>query len=153
MTFRHVGACAVLGVALMGVLSAQSTVQSDRQFQAALQKEMVDGDLKGAIAAYGAIASRQGVGRDLAAQALLRMAGCHQKLGDAEAQGIYQRIVRDFPEQADAVALALASAACLRESRQAIASSGEARRRRTGSDECLQTAGTFRMSLTRGRKV
>ncbi len=106
MTFRHVGACAVLGVALMGVLSAQSTVQSDRQFQAALQKEMVDGDLKGAIAAYGAIASRQGVGRDLAAQALLRMAGCHQKLGDAEAQGIYQRIVRDFPEQADAVALA-----------------------------------------------
>ena len=44
MTLRHAGAWAVFGVALVCAAAAQSTAQSDRQFQAALQKEMVDGD-------------------------------------------------------------------------------------------------------------
>ncbi len=34
--------------------------------------------------------------RAIAAQALVRMAGCHQKLGDAQARAIYEQVVRDF---------------------------------------------------------
>jgi Tol biopolymer transport system component len=88
-----------LGVAMMSVLSAQGTVQSDRAFQAALQKEMVDGNLKGAIEDYRAIATRPGVSRALAAQALLRMAEIYQKLGDPQARTIYDQLVRDFADQ------------------------------------------------------
>jgi hypothetical protein len=44
--------------------------------------------------------------RALAAQALLRMADCYQKLGDREAQAIYDRVVRDYSDQKDAVAIA-----------------------------------------------
>src|SRR5688572_31754828 len=87
MTLRHASTWAVIGVALVCTLSAQGA-QSDRQFQAALQKETVDGNLKGAIEDYRAIATRQGVARDLAAQALLRMADAYQKLGDPQAREI-----------------------------------------------------------------
>ena len=72
----------VAGGALVCMASAQSSVQSDPQFQAALQKEMVDGNLKGAIEDYRAISARPGVPRGLASQALLRMAEVHQKLGN-----------------------------------------------------------------------
>ena len=52
---------------------------------------------------------RQDVGdRPLAAQALVRMAECYQKLGDAEAQQIYERLLRDFTDQKDAAAIARA---------------------------------------------
>ena len=89
----------MLGVALMCTLSAQTTAQADRQFQAALQKETVDGNLKGAIEDYRAIATRQGVARDLASQALLRMAGAYQKLGDSQARVVYGQLIRDFADQ------------------------------------------------------
>jgi Tol biopolymer transport system component len=106
MTLRHAGAWAVLGVALVCTLSAQGTAQSDRQFQAALQKETVDGNLKGAIEDYRAIAMRQGVARDLAAQALLRMADAYQKLGDPQGRAVYGQLIRDFPDQRQLVDMA-----------------------------------------------
>jgi hypothetical protein len=31
------------------------------------------------------------------------MAGCYQKLGDAQARAIYERVVREFGDQRDAV--------------------------------------------------
>jgi len=49
-----------------------------------------------------------GSNRALAAQALVRMAECYQKLGDAESRTIYQRVVRDYADQADAVKFARA---------------------------------------------
>ena len=60
--------------------------------------------LKGAIEQYRQIA--QTGDRTVAVRALIRLAECHQKLGDAEARNIYERIVREFADQKDAVALA-----------------------------------------------
>ena len=113
MTLQHAGAWAVIGVALVCTLSAQGTAQSDRQFQAALQKETVDGNLKGAIEEYRAIASRQGVARDLASQALLRMAEAYQKLGDPQARAVYGQLIRDFPDQRQIVETARTRLAAL----------------------------------------
>ena len=113
MTLQHAGAWAVIGVALVCTLSAQDTAQSDRQFQAALQKETVDGNLRGAIEDYRAIANRQGVGRHLESQALLRMAEAHQKLGDPQARILYGQIVRDFPDQPQVVEAARTRLAAL----------------------------------------
>jgi len=79
--------------------------------QAALKKEAVDGDLKGAIELYKKLA--QSANRAVAAQALLRMGQCHEKLGNAEARTAYQRLVRDFADQAEIVAQARVRLAAL----------------------------------------
>ncbi|MBP1602624.1 MAG: hypothetical protein H6Q06_2775, partial [Acidobacteria bacterium] len=52
--------------------------------QAAIKKEMVDGDLKGAIEQYKKIA--QSGNRAAAARALVRMGQCQERLGEAEAR-------------------------------------------------------------------
>lgn len=84
--------------------------QADRaalRLEAAAQKATVEGDLAGAIKEYEAIVSAYSqTNRPVAAQALLRVAEAYQKLDDARAQAVYQRIVRDFGDQADMVAVA-----------------------------------------------
>ena len=108
MTIRQTGGCLALTVALACAASAQSGVQGDKQFQGALQKEMVDGDLKAAIQEYRTISTRPGVGRALAATALVHMAECYQKLGDAQSKKIYEQLLRDYADQKDAVTIARA---------------------------------------------
>lgn len=77
-------------------------------FQAAEAKATVQGDLKAAITLYEDAVKEAGANRALAAKALVRMAESYQKLGDAEAQKIYSRIVRDYGDQAEAVVVARA---------------------------------------------
>jgi len=98
---------ALAGVALTaGLLLAQGSRTAELQFKAAQQKELIEGDLKGAIKDYEKIAN--GKDRALGAQALLHMAECYQKLGDADANKVYQRLIRDFADQAAAVSVARA---------------------------------------------
>lgn len=90
----------VLGTTTM----ARQAGQPEVALQAAIRTETIDGDLRKAIQQYEAIA--RGGDRAAAAQALLRMADCYQKLGDAQARSTYERLVRDFAEQTQAVATA-----------------------------------------------
>jgi tetratricopeptide (TPR) repeat protein len=93
-------------IAALAVVSLSA--QADVTLEKARRKETLEGDLKGAIALYTkAIAEAKG-DRSLSAKALIRMAECHQKLGDAEARTIYERIVRDYDDQKDAVSIARA---------------------------------------------
>src|SRR6476659_6994949 len=108
MTVRHAGLCFVLSVALGAAGSAQRSVDDDKQFQAALHKEMITGDLRAAIEEYRKVSSRPGVGRELAATALLHMAECYQKLGDAQARTIYEQVVRNYADQSQAATIARA---------------------------------------------
>src|SRR5436190_8281774 len=57
--------------------------QSDpaRQFEAAVHREIVSGDVAGALAAYRAIASGSTTPRAIAGRALLQMGQCQEKLG------------------------------------------------------------------------
>jgi Tol biopolymer transport system component len=75
-----------------------------RQFAMARNTETVQGDLRAAIEQYRKVA--EGSDRSLAAQALLRMAECHVKLGESEAQNIYRRLVREYADQATVAAAA-----------------------------------------------
>lgn len=61
---------------------------ADKLLASAQHKATVDGDLKGAIEEYKKIVAGAGTNRALAAQALVRMAVCYQKVGDAEAKKI-----------------------------------------------------------------
>ncbi len=89
---------------LSATVMAQQTRQPEVALQAAIRTETIDGDLRAAIRQYEAVA--KGNDRVAAAQALLRMADCYQKLGDTQARSTYQRLVRDFTEQTEAVATA-----------------------------------------------
>jgi Tol biopolymer transport system component len=77
-------------------------------FQKALATERADGNLRGAIQLYERIVKEFARDRTLVARALVRMAECHEKLGNVEARRIYQTIVREFADQSDAVTAARA---------------------------------------------
>lgn len=81
----------------------------------ATKLELVDGDLKGAIAIYEGILNVQGVPRLVAARALLHLGECHEKLGHAEARKAYERLVRDFADQEEEARRARARLAALGE--------------------------------------
>jgi len=95
-----------LAVAIaIAVASASPSAQDvERLFKAAMNTELVEGNLRAAIEQYRKVAAT--APRPLAAQALLRMAESYQKLGDAEAQKIYERLTRDYTDQREAVAIA-----------------------------------------------
>ncbi len=85
--------------------------QAEVALQAAIKTETVDGNLRGAIELYRKLAG--GSDRAVAAKALVRMGQCYEKLGDAQARQAYDRVVRDFAEQKETVAVAKARLAAL----------------------------------------
>lgn len=98
---------------LLVVLAVASLFAGDDKkatvlFQAAQARETIQGDLKGAIALYQDVVKEAGGNRAIAARALVRMAECYQKLGDAESRKIYERIMREFADQKEEVTLARA---------------------------------------------
>lgn len=99
---------AIVVLLLVGGVIAQQKRQQDIDLQAAIRTETVDGDLNGAIKQYGAIVSKYTADRAVSAKALVHMAECYQKLGDAQAQKIYERIVQEFTDQKEEVTLARA---------------------------------------------
>jgi Tol biopolymer transport system component len=116
MKTRHVGmiGAALLAVFLAALLAAgQKNDQAELALKAAIKTETVDGNLKGAIEQYKQIAAQPGAGRATVATALLRMGQCYEKLGNAEARTAYERLVRDYADQAGIVAQARVRLAAL----------------------------------------
>jgi Tol biopolymer transport system component len=96
----------ILALAAASVAPAAQNNSARTQMEAARKAEIVDGDLRGAIRQYAAIADKFKADRAVAADALLRMAECYQKLGDSQARATYERLIREFGDQKDAVAIA-----------------------------------------------
>jgi Tol biopolymer transport system component len=87
--------------ATVAILCAAETGQS--LFQKALAKERADADPAGAILLYERVVKEFPTDRKLAAEALFRIGECHLSLGDAEARKAFERLVREFADQADVV--------------------------------------------------
>jgi len=99
---------------LLAAAPAQQPATAERQLEAAIHREQVLGDVKGAIEQYKQLS--QSTMRTVAAQALARLGQCYEKLGDAqlkEARATYERIVREFGDQAEPAKLAQARLAAL----------------------------------------
>lgn len=96
--------------------------------QRAIQLETVDGDLNGAIEHYKQVIKSNGGNRSVAAQALLRLGGCYEKLGQEEARKTYQQLVNDYADQQQEVQLARQRLAALAKKTEAIASAPKFRR-------------------------
>jgi Tol biopolymer transport system component len=93
----------------LAVTPSAQTNSAAAMLRIAMDKAQVDGDLNGAIRLYQAIVDKFAkTDRASVATALVKMAECYQKLGDAQTRKIYERIVRDFADQGEAVAIARA---------------------------------------------
>ena len=113
-----------------GYLASQAKdTKAEVALQAAIKTETVDGDLRGAIEQYNKIAALPGAGRATIATALLRMGQCHEKLGDTEARKAYERVVREYGDQAAVAAEARSKLAALAGAGSASGSSAMAARR------------------------
>jgi hypothetical protein len=76
-------------------------------YQRGLAQEQASGNLKEAIKLYSQVIQSAGKDRALAAKALVRIAGAHEKLGQqAEATAAYTDVLQKYPDQRDQVALA-----------------------------------------------
>ena len=99
----------VAAVVLIAPVAAQKTSEADTLLAAAQQKETLEGDPNAAIKQYSAIVSKYAkTDRAVAAMALVHMAECYQKIGDAAARKIYEQVVREYSDQKEAAALARA---------------------------------------------
>jgi len=89
-------------------LQAQKPEAAETLLQSSIKKEIVDGNLTGAIDGYKKALAAAKDNRAVAAQALLHMADCYQKLGDSQAIKIFEQLVREYADQRDVVAMARA---------------------------------------------
>jgi len=71
---------------------------------AAEHKQLVDGDLEAAIRDYKNILAGYASNHPVAAKALVEMGKCYEKLGQAEAQKAYERVLRDYADQQEQAA-------------------------------------------------
>ncbi len=115
MTCSRVSAFVVIGA--LGVLLTMvgNAQQADPgvQLRAAIETEEVAGDLKGAMALYRQIIAADGKNRPVTAKAMLRLAGCYEKLGQAEARKLYERLVAEYSDQTQEAASARTRLAAL----------------------------------------
>ncbi len=114
----------VVAVAALSISAArgQQAGQAQTLLEAARQKETLDGDLQSAIRQYQAIVDAyRNTDRPAAATALIRMAECHQKLGDGNERGVYEQLIADFADQKDPTAVARTRLASLQVSTSSAA--------------------------------
>jgi len=75
-------------------------------FEKALFTEEVKGNLPEAIELYGEVLDASPDNRQLAAQALLHMGFCYEKLGSEQARKLYSQVISKYSEQEEEVAVA-----------------------------------------------
>ena len=97
---------AALGIMMLflATLPRQTVAQTGNQlFQQALTKERAEGKLDEAIALYQRILREHAVEHPLAAKTLLQLGRAYERLGKDEARKAYDRVLKDYPDQGDAV--------------------------------------------------
>jgi hypothetical protein len=94
-------------IALLIAASLRTEPDPEAQLEAAIHREVVIGDLAGAIAEYRAIVARTDTPRPISARAYLEIGLCEEKSGQRkEAYDTYRRLVTDYGDQVPIVSLA-----------------------------------------------
>jgi len=91
-----------------GALAANAPApDSERDLEAAIHREIVLGDLRGAMADYRAILSRSDKPRPVAARALYQLGECLEKSGQAEeAYNTFRRVTTEYAGETEMASLA-----------------------------------------------
>jgi Tol biopolymer transport system component len=104
----------LLLVAAIVVHAAVTSAQSGHDlFQQGLAKERGEGNLDAAIQLYQRVVKEAGPDRALAAQALIQIGGCYEKLGKPDAKTTYEQVVREYSDQLSMVTAARARLAAM----------------------------------------
>ncbi len=102
---RALNVCVVV---LMLACHAGAADALTEKLQRGLFEEEANHNLEAAIKEYQSVVAQSDEQRKMTATALFRLAECYRKLGKTnEAQGFYQRVVRDFSEQEPLVKLSI----------------------------------------------
>ncbi|HYW43900.1 MAG TPA: tetratricopeptide repeat protein [Bryobacteraceae bacterium] len=113
--FRKLGIVMVMAVALAlaGASSGLGGADTgEMHLEAAVHREIVLGDLKGAMEQYRAVLAQSGKSRAIAARALFGIGQCQEKSGRRnEARTTYTRLVNEYSDQPETVARARAQLA------------------------------------------
>jgi Tol biopolymer transport system component len=103
----------VLVIGMAAVVCAASALQNSSQYKVLFEKAKftmeTKGDLKGAIGLFEEIIKNYPNERDYAAKSQLYVGLCYEKLGQEQgnlAQKAFEKVVENYPEQAEAVKLA-----------------------------------------------
>ena len=100
--------CVALALLSAGISARQSgnTASPESLMGQALHQEEVEGDLRAAIGTYIRVVTDTRASRKLVATALFHLGLCYERFGESESRKAYERIVREFADQTDVVALA-----------------------------------------------
>ena len=101
-----VGAAVLAGTALVGQQQAAAASPDKARLEAAINKEVIDGDLKGAVAMYQELT--KSADRAVAAQSYLRLGQGYRRLNDPQAKPALERAL-EFKDQPEVVAKARAA--------------------------------------------
>lgn len=104
---------AILTLGLVSAAPGYAQQTAEDLYQAGLYQEEVQGNLESAIDIYRQILEDLPGNRALGAKAQLHVGLCYEKLGQRQAQQAYQRVIDDYPEHRDEVAVARARLASL----------------------------------------
>jgi len=116
-------------VLVLAATPPQKENRAEVALRAAMDKEMVDGNLGAAIEMYKRIVAHPGGNRAVAAKALVHIGQCQEKLGQAEARKAYEQVVRQFADQAEQAQVARGRLSALAGTRSRAAGSAMAIRR------------------------
>ncbi|HEX9971099.1 MAG TPA: T9SS type A sorting domain-containing protein [bacterium] len=95
----------LIAVIFLLVEISQAQQHPQQIFQTGLYREEVEGDLEKAISCYQKIIDNYSGYRSLAANAWLHIGFCYEKLGKEKALDAYQKILREFQDQSEVVAI------------------------------------------------
>jgi Tol biopolymer transport system component len=139
MRLLQVGAICLILACLQLLLPPSLTAQqqdAEVQLQQAMHAEQVDGDLEQAISLYRQLVEQHGNERPVAAQALLRLGLCYERLGREEATNAYERLLAEYGDQSEMATEARARLAVLQADVTVAAPDGPVARRLLESDGC-----------------
>ena len=91
---------------LVPLQEALSQESAEELYEAALFKKEAEGDLQGAIQIFLKITTKFPENRKMAAKAQLHIGLCYEKLGLKKAQNAFQKVIDNFPERQEEVAIA-----------------------------------------------
>jgi Tol biopolymer transport system component len=110
----------LIGLATLPAVTAQKNDKAETLLQAAQHKQLVEGDLKGALQLYQQVIAQHGGNRTAVAKALVQMGKCYEKQGLAQARKAYDQVVRDYGDQREMVAEARARLSALSPSASSV---------------------------------
>jgi Tol biopolymer transport system component len=108
---RHIGQLAVLAGAAVAALgmtmpAAAQEPSAGVQLEQAMHVERVEGDLQRAIGLYQRVLAEHPGDREVGAKAQLHIGICYETLGRTEAQRAYRRVIDQYADRRDEVAVA-----------------------------------------------